>query len=221
MGPRCSIVRYEMPGRVEDAWRRERLRGACVDAQDARAALIEGRLVALERQAADDFREEDPRADLGADHARVLPNPANARVLRVHALLHGAGVDVCARVERLRTLCAHPREERVEPGAEHGVIIVAPCVPGDVGAARIGAFRRIRDVRVVNRPRDDHRPGGGENAADVGALFGRATQVGHLTRVPAREPGLKKGQFRKIARRRDTAQIESELRGLLLDDGGG
>ena len=103
ISPRSSIVRYEMQ-RVESSTpgATMRLRRARLDAQRAGAALIQRRRVHLQRQAADDLSEKDPRAELGIDHAGVLADPADAGVLRVDALLHRSGVDVGARVERLR-----------------------------------------------------------------------------------------------------------------------
>ena len=103
--------------RVEHAGRDQRLRRTRVEAQRAGAALIERRRVGLERQAADDLAEEDPRPELRVDHAGVLADPAEARVLRVDALLHGAGVDVGPRLERLGATVAHPGEQRVQPRA--------------------------------------------------------------------------------------------------------
>ena len=156
MAPRSSIVRYEMQ-RVESSTpgADERLRRARLEAQRAGAALVERRRVDLERQAADDLAEKQPRAELGVDDAGVLADPADARVLRVDALLHRAGVDVGARLERLRCRGAHPREQRVEPRADHVVIVVAPGVARDLRATRIGALGRVRPVDVVDRPRDD------------------------------------------------------------------
>ena len=70
ISPRCSMVRYEMQRvGVEHAGRDERLRRARLEAQRAGAALIERRRVGVERQAADDLGEEDPRPELGMDHA--------------------------------------------------------------------------------------------------------------------------------------------------------
>ena len=119
-------------GRVEHAWRDEAPGRTRLDAERARAALIERGPIALERQAADDLGEKNPRADLGVDDARVLADPADARVLRVDALLHRTGVDVRASLERLGRRVAHPLEQRVQPLADDIVVVVAPRVARDV-----------------------------------------------------------------------------------------
>src|SRR5207248_10183964 len=85
--------------RIEYAGSDQRLRRARLEAQRARAASIERRRVGVERQAAQDFTEEQPRSEIGIDDAGILADPADAGVLRVHALLHGARVDVRPRLE--------------------------------------------------------------------------------------------------------------------------
>src|SRR5437899_8988241 len=103
-----------------------------VETERAGAALVERGLVGLERQAAHDFGEQDPGAEVRVDDARVLADPAEAGILRVDALLHRPGVDIRSRVERLRVLLAHPREERVEPPADDVVVVVGLRVPRDL-----------------------------------------------------------------------------------------
>src|SRR6266540_4540311 len=108
--------------RIEHGWLDDRAGGTGLQAQGARAALIERRRIDREREAAEDFPEKDPRAEAGIDHARVLANPSDAGMLGVHAFLHGTGVDVRARIERLWRRRAHPREQRLEARADHVVI---------------------------------------------------------------------------------------------------
>ena len=69
------------------------------ETQRARSALIEDGLVRLQIEVADDFREEDPRTQLGVDQAGVLADPAQTGVLRVDPLLHRPGIDISARFE--------------------------------------------------------------------------------------------------------------------------
>src|SRR5262249_58448890 len=104
------------------------MRRTRLDAERARAALIERRRIDLERQAADDGGQEDERAELRVDDAGVLPDPADARMLRVDALLDRSGVDVRARLERLGPRRPHPPDERLEPRADDVVVVVAPSV---------------------------------------------------------------------------------------------
>src|SRR5262249_60018854 len=73
--------------RVEDVRLDDRAGRTGVETEPARAALIQRRRVGLERQAADDLREKQPRSEVRIDDARVAPDPAEAGVLRVDALL--------------------------------------------------------------------------------------------------------------------------------------
>ena len=114
MPARSSIVRYERQRvRIEHARLDERAGRTRLETARAAAALLEPLRVGLERQRADDLAEKQPRAELGVDQAGVLADPAEPGVLRVDALLHRAGVDVGARVERLgRLLRASRRAAR-------------------------------------------------------------------------------------------------------------
>ena len=118
MSLRSSIVRYDTQ-RV--ASRTPGATSACVGQASRhsvqRAALVERRLVDLERQAADDLGQQRPRSDRGADHARVLADPSNPGVPRVHTLLNRTGVDIRPRLERLVGRAAHPREQRLHAAA--------------------------------------------------------------------------------------------------------
>ena len=83
---------------------------------------------------------------------RVLADPADAGVLRVDALLHRAGVDVGARVERLRTTRrASRRAARRAARRDHVVVVVAPRVPRDVRATGIARIRSNTDGRCCRR----------------------------------------------------------------------
>ena len=197
--------------RIEHAGRDDRMRRTRVEAERAGAALIERRRIHLERQAADDRAEKDPRPEPRVDDAGVLADPADARVLRVHALLHRAGVDVRARLERLGRCLAHPRDERLEPRADDVVIVVAPGVARDLRAMGVGALGRVRAVGVVVRGGDDHRSRGRHDVANVGAALGGAMEIRHLAGVPAVQPLAKECQLGMGRGRRDPARIESQL----------
>src|SRR5205814_631855 len=82
--------------RVEDAGIHERTGRAGIEAATTGAALLERLRIGLEIERGDDLGEKQPRPVLGVDQARVLANPAEARILRVDALLHRAGIDVPA-----------------------------------------------------------------------------------------------------------------------------
>ena len=101
--------------RVEDARFDERSRWTRLEAARAAAALFEPLRIGLERQCADDLTQEQPRSDFAVDQARVLPDPAEPRVLRVHALLHRACVHIGSPVEWRITRRLHPRQQRIEP----------------------------------------------------------------------------------------------------------
>src|SRR5256885_10621752 len=118
--------------------------GTRLEAQRTSAALIERRRVHFERQTADDLGEKDPRPELRMDDAGVLADPSEPGVLRVDALLDGPGVDVGARVERLRPAVAHPRDQPREALADDVVIVVAPRVARDLRTRRIRALGRVR-----------------------------------------------------------------------------
>src|SRR5262245_14078671 len=137
--------------RVENAWRDDRLCRTGFQAQRTRATLIERGDIGIEWQTADDLGEEHPGTQLGVNHAAVLADPPDARVLCIDALLDRTGVDVRTRLERLAMYFVHPGHEGVEPGREHVVVVVAPRVAGDVGTVSIPARDRILAVGVVNR----------------------------------------------------------------------
>src|SRR5262245_22497109 len=82
--------------RIELAGLDERSGRACLEASRARTALVDAGRVGIERKCADDFREEQPRADLRVDQAGVLPYPPEAGVLRIDPLLDRAGIDIRA-----------------------------------------------------------------------------------------------------------------------------
>ena len=125
--------------RVEDARRHQRLGRTGLEAERAGAALVERRPVSVKRKAADNLREKNPRPELRVNHARVLANPAEPGVLRVHALLNRSGVHVRPRLEWIAMHVAHPCQQRVEPCPEDIVIIVAPGISRDVRAIGIAA----------------------------------------------------------------------------------
>src|SRR5205823_11528146 len=111
--------------RVEDARRDDRTGRTRLEAQRARAAAIERREVDLERQTANDHAEENPRSDLGIDDAGVLPDPPDAGVLRIDALLHRSCVDVGASLGRFCRLLLISREMRAEMADDDTVNVVA------------------------------------------------------------------------------------------------
>src|SRR4029079_2846914 len=84
----------ETARRIQHVGIDERAGRAGIDTELAAAALLQRRRVGLERQAADDLRQEEPGPDFGIDHAGVLPDPAEPSVLRVDTLLYGSRVDV-------------------------------------------------------------------------------------------------------------------------------
>ena len=142
-------------------------------------------------------------------------------MLRVDALLHRPRIDVRARLKCGRRLLAHPREQGVETGADHIVIVVAPRVARDLCASAVGALCRVRSVGVVQSAGDDDRLRGRDNVADVAAAIGAALKVRHLARVSAVEPLAVEGQLGMRGCRRDAAEIESEIARLLFDRGRG
>ena len=158
ISPRSSIVRYEMQ-RVESST--PGATSACVGHasrqsvqvphwSSAGASTSSGRLQMISAR-----KIHEPSCGLITQV--FLPIQPMPGVLRVDALLHRAGIDVGARLERLGRLLAHPREQRVEPRADHVVVVVAPRVARDLRTRRIGALGRVRTVGVVNGRRDDHR----------------------------------------------------------------
>ncbi len=207
------------PRRIQHARSEDRLRRAGIQAQRARPALIDGRGVHFERQAADDLAEEDPGAERRVDDAGVLADPADARVPREDALLHRPRVDVGARVEWLGGCVAHPREQRLESRADDVVVVVAPGVARNLRAATVLVFGRVRAIGVVYGRCDDDRLSGGHDLADVDALLRRAVQVRHRAAVPAGEPLAKKMQFPMVRGGRHSARVKAERAGVRLDRG--
>src|SRR3954468_18942433 len=204
-------------GRVEDAGRDERVGRAGVEAERARAALIERRRIDRERQAADDLGQENPRAELWMNDAGVLADPAEAGVLRVDPFLHRPGVDIGTGVERLGGLLAHPCDQPLEPFTDQVVVVVAPGVTRDLRARWVGALDRVRTVGVVDRRRDDHRLRVGNDVANVGALVGGAVQVAHLAGVAAIQPLAKKRQLGMRGGRRYSTPLETNRQRVTLD----
>src|SRR5215211_7354147 len=114
--------------RIEDPRSHQRLRGTRLETEGAGPALVERRPIGRQFQAADHLAKEDPRSERRIDDAGVFPDPTDTSVPRVDALEDRTRVDVGARVERLRRALTHPREEGLEPRADHLVIVVAPGI---------------------------------------------------------------------------------------------
>src|SRR5262249_39998275 len=102
-----------------------------VETRLARSALIERGCIGLERQAADDLRQKQPRAAIRIDHTRVPSDPAESRVLRVYALLHRTRINVGAGIEPVAAPLAHPLDKRVHPALDHLVVVLTPGIPRD------------------------------------------------------------------------------------------
>src|SRR5205823_7425677 len=97
-----------------------------------------------------------------------------------------------------------------EPAQNHIVIVVAPGVARDVRAIPIAALRGIGPVGVVVGGGDDDGLRGWQDLTDVSAARGGAFEIPHLSRVAAPEPLRKKLELRKIARRSDPADVETD-----------
>ena len=94
---------------------------------------------------------KDPRSELGIDQAGVLADPAEARVLRVDALLHRPGVDVARAPRTLdRAARAQPLDKRIHAPLDDVVVVVAPGVAGDQRRRGRRNFGRIRAIDVVD-----------------------------------------------------------------------
>ena len=81
-----------------------------LQAQRAGSALVERRGGGVERQAAQDLRQEQPRPEVGVDDTRVLADPPQPGMLRVDTLLDRSGVDVRLGLERDVAGLPHPLE---------------------------------------------------------------------------------------------------------------
>ncbi len=114
---------------------------ARVETARARAALIDAGAVGLELGAREHFRQEQPRPERRVDEARVLADPAEARLLGEHPLLHGPVVDARKRLDPAARRLVHPSHERGQARADHVVIVLAPRVARD---DRAGRARRRR-----------------------------------------------------------------------------
>ncbi len=204
---------------VDRAGRDDGAGGTRRQARRALAALVEARLVGLERQARDEASEEQPRTQLGVDHAAVLADPADAGVLRVDALLDRPGVDVRPRLKRRVVLEAHPFGQGVEPLADDDVVVVAPGIARDDGAARVAGVDGVRPVGVVDGGGDDHRLRRWLRGADLAAFARRSPQVAHRPRVAAAQPLVEERQFRERADGCDAAAIKAEGQGVGFDGG--
>ena len=66
------------------------------------------RKIDVEREAADDLGQEDPRPEIFVNEARILPNPSETGMLRVDALLDWTGIDVGACLEGRRRQTRQP-----------------------------------------------------------------------------------------------------------------
>ena len=97
-------------------------RGARVDTQRARAALIKHRKVERQVEAGRHAREEQPGTEFGIDQAGILPNPTEPGVECEGALLHVMFVDEDRGFERLGLLLAHPRHERLQALGKHEMV---------------------------------------------------------------------------------------------------
>ena len=180
-------------GRVEHMRLDKRAGRARLDAQRAGSALIERRSIGFERKAADNFRQQEPRPRVLINDAGVLADPSEACILRVYPLLHRAGVDVCACVERLGVLRAHPLEERLHAFGEHLVIIVARRIARDFRGGLVIPLCGIRAGGVVDRAHHDHRLRCRHDTPHVGAALGGSRQIRHGAGVSAIDPLSKEG----------------------------
>ena len=195
----------------------ERPGRAGLQAQRARAALVERRRVHRERQGADDLRQEQPRAELGVDEAAVLADPAEAGILRVDALLDRPRVDVRARLERLGAGGPQPVQELPRAPPDDRVVVLAPGVARDTGLARVRLLGRVRPVDVVVGGERDHRARARQHLPHVGAARGGPLQIPHLACVTAVEPLPQERQLRERAGGGDAAQREPQVTGAGLD----
>ena len=186
-------------------------------ARGALAALVKGRLVGFKRQARDQASEEQPRTQLGVDHAAVLADPADAGVLRVHTLLDRPRVDVRPRLKRRVVLEAHPFGQGVEALADDDVVVVAPGIPRDDGAARVAGVDGVRSVGVVDGGGDDHRLRRWLRGTDLAAFARRPPQVAHRPRIAAAQPLVEERQLGKRAHGGDAAAVKAQGQGVGLD----
>ena len=86
-----------------------------------------------ELEIGEDFCEEEPGPEARVDEARVLANPAKARLFGKHPFLHRAVVHARKCFEPGPGRVSKPLDQRTEPGAEHAVIVVSPRVARDRG----------------------------------------------------------------------------------------
>ena len=156
IGARSSIVRYDRQ-RVESSTpgstsapvghaSRHRVQlphcsSPCVSGSSASVQMISA--------------QEQPRTELGIDQAGVLADPAEPGVLRVHPLLHRAGVHVGARVERLgrRRRASTPAARRAAASGRRGSR--RPRRSGRCGRRPRAGSVGVRPVGVVERAGDD------------------------------------------------------------------
>src|SRR5207237_9765132 len=88
---------------------------------------------------------------------------------------------------------------------------------GDLRLRRVGALGRVRPVGVVQRPGDDDDARGGEDAPNIGAAFGGASEIAHVARIAASEPRLQESELWQVAGGGDPGQIEPEVASLRFD----
>jgi hypothetical protein len=99
--------------------------------------------------------------------------------------------------------------ELSELGDDHVVVVVAPRVSRD----RTGGLRS-----TVAQRDDDRAPRAGDGQSCVAPLLGAAGKVGHVARVPARDPLVERRRGLRRAEHRDAGEIEAQAVRLRLDE---
>src|SRR5258706_1187622 len=180
---------------VEDVRRGECLGGARLEAGRAAAAHVGPWPVGGQLQVGHDLAQEEPRAVLGMEEARVLAPRPEAGGRRPGPLDDRPGVGVGPARNRPR-LFPQAVHEAVEHRLQHVVVVITPGVARDPAAVA----RRLDGVgvrRVVLHSDRDQRAGPGEGRAQVAAPRHLRREIRHLAGVPPRHP---RGEGRELGR---------------------
>src|SRR5215813_2049796 len=201
----------------------ERVRRTSLNATTAASAKVGGRCIRIaERgtqvESGQDRAEKEPGTYRLIEEQRVLAKPAKASVFGEDALLHGPGVGVNARVERVvNKSVPERRHQRVELRSQDIVVVAAPGITRNPAArrgARTGRWiasvlhvDRSWPVGVVVQRTDNHTSNARHDALWIGSPAVR--EIFHLSGIATLEPFLGLRQFRKSRGLHNSTQAEA------------
>ena len=201
---------------IQDVGADEGVGRAGIQAQPALTTPVPDRPVPFQVQTQEQLPQEEERADCHGQEVRVLPVPADPGPRPGLPVQDRPGIHEDAPLDLGPRLRPHVLQQPRELRLHHVVIVVPPGVPGDPAADPLRLRLPAMGSVVIQRDRDD-RPGPGQELARMEPLLRRPRHVFHLPVIPAAEPPSEGFAMGGWVDRRDSHQVEAEVRPLGLD----